>query len=80
MKIKSEELYKIIAKSLNVSVSKINLKVKDVDLEEWDSLGQLSIINSLDKKFKGKLKLDEISSATSVHGIVKFLQKKKLLN
>ena len=47
MKIKIEELYKIIAKSLNVSVSKINSNVKDVDFEEWDSLGQLSIINSL---------------------------------
>jgi len=80
MKIKIEELYKIIAKSLNVSVSKINSNVKDVDFEEWDSLGQLSIINSLDKKFKGKLKLDEISSATNVKSIIKFLEKKKYLN
>ena len=79
MKIKVEELYKIIAKSLNVSSSKINSKVNDEDFEEWDSLGQLSIISSLDKKFKGKLKLDEISSATSVQSIIKFLKKKKCI-
>ena len=79
MKITLDELLKIIAKSLNVKVSKINIKTKDLDLEAWDSLGQLAILSSLDKKFKGKIKLDVITSATSINTIVNFLKKKKLL-
>tara|TARA_B110001454_G_scaffold101059_1_gene95454 strand:- start:685 stop:927 length:243 start_codon:yes stop_codon:yes gene_type:complete len=79
MKITLDELLKIIAKSLNVKVSKINIKTKDLDLEAWDSLGQLAILSSLDKKFKGKIKLDVIASATSINTIVNFLKKKKLL-
>jgi acyl carrier protein len=79
MKITLDELLKIIAKSLNVKVSKIDIKTKDLDLEAWDSLGQLAILSSLDKKFKGKIKLDVIASATSIKTIVNFLKKKKLL-
>jgi len=79
MKITLIELLKIIAKSLNVKVSKINIKTKDVDLEEWDSLGQLSIISSLDKKFKGKVKFDTIASATNINTIANFLKKKNFL-
>ena len=79
MKITLDELLKIIAKSLNVKVSKIDIKTKDLDLEAWDSLGQLAILSSLDKKFKGKIKLDVIASATSIKAIVNFFKKKKLL-
>jgi len=79
MKLTLNELLKIVAKSLNVKVSKINIKTKYLDLEEWDSLGELSIISSLDKKFKGKVKFDEIASATSINTIVNFLKKKNFL-
>lgn len=79
MKITLEDLLKIIAKSLNIKASKINLKTKDTDLEEWDSLGQLSIISALDKKFKGTVKFDKIASSSSINVIASFLKKKKLL-
>ena len=79
MKITLEDLFKLIAKSLNVKISKIKIETKDKDIDEWDSLGQLSIISSLDKKFKGKIKFDLIASATNVSTIVNFLKKKKLL-
>jgi acyl carrier protein len=79
MKITLEDLFKIVAKSLNIKESKINLKTKDTDLEEWDSLGQLSIISALDKKFKGKVRIDEIAAKSSINAIVSFLSKKKLL-
>ncbi len=79
MKITLEDLLKIIAKSLNIKVSKINIKTKDTDLEEWDSLGQLSIISALDKKFKGKVKFDSVASLANINSIANFLKKKKLL-
>ena len=77
--INKKELKKLISKSLNVNVSKINDKTKDTDLEEWDSLGQLSIISALDKKFKGQINFKDISQAGSVKSIEIYLKKKKVL-
>ena len=79
MKISLEELFKIIAKSLNIKTSRVNLKTKDTDLEEWDSLGQLSIISALDKKFNGKVKFESAASLVNINSIANFLKKKKLL-
>ena len=50
-----KDLFSLISKALNVPVKKINEKSNSKDFEEWDSLGQLAIISSLDKKFKGKI-------------------------
>ena len=77
--INKKELKKLISKSLNVNVSKINDKTKDTDLEEWDSLGQLSIISALDKKFKGQINFKDVSQSGSVKSIEAYLKKKKVL-
>tara|TARA_B110000971_G_C20024086_1_gene507872 strand:- start:478 stop:720 length:243 start_codon:yes stop_codon:yes gene_type:complete len=79
MKIGKKDLFNLISKALSVSVKKINDKSKSADFEEWDSLGQLAIITSLDKKFKGKLNLNDISEADDVKKIIDFLKKKKVL-
>ena len=79
MKIQKKDLLNIISKALNVSVKKINDKSKSSDFEEWDSLGQLAIISSLDKKFKGKLNLNDVAEADNVKKISTFLKKKKVL-
>ena len=81
MKITLEDLLKIIAKSLNIKASKINLKTKDTDLEEWDSLGQLAILTTIDKKLKNKTsKLTKLATAESVKDIYAILKKAKLIN
>lgn len=77
--IKKKNLLSLISKALNVPAKKINEKSKAKDFEEWDSLGQLAIISSLDKIFKGKLNLDEIAEADNVTKISAFLKKKKVL-
>ena len=48
-------------------------------MEEWDSLGQLSIISSLDKKFKGKINLSKITNLNSYKDIKSFLKKKSAM-
>lgn len=76
MKISEQELKKIISKALNVKLNKINDDSNSNKMEEWDSLGQLSIISSLDKKFKGKINLSKIASMYSYKEIKIFLKKK----
>lgn len=76
MKISEQDLKKIISKALNVKLNKINDESNSNKMEEWDSLGQLSIISSLDKKFKGKINLSKIASMYSYKEIKIFLKKK----
>ena len=78
MKLEKKDLFSLISKALNISTKKINDKSKSNDFEEWDSLGQLAIITSLDKKFKGKLNLNEITEVDDVKKIIGFLKKKKV--
>ena len=73
MKISEEDLKKIIAKSLNVKPTKIVNDLNSNKMEEWDSLGQLSIISSLDKKFKGKIDLSKVANLYSFKDIKNFL-------
>ena len=78
MKISEEDLKKIIAKSLNVKPTKIVNDLNSNKMEEWDSLGQLSIISSLDKKFKGKIDLSKVANLQSFKDIKNFLKKNQL--
>ena len=79
MKISEQDLKKVIAKALNIKIIKITDDLKSNKLEEWDSLGQLSIISALDKKFKGKIDLSKITNLDSYKDIKKFLKKKLIM-
>lgn len=79
MKISEQDLKKIISKALNVKMNKINDSLNSNKLEEWDSLGQLSIISSLDKKFKGKINLTKIANLNSYKDIKSFLKKNSVM-
>lgn len=73
------ELLKLIKTSLKTK-DKINLKSSSRNVEEWDSLGQLSILTTLDKKFKNKAsKLTKLATAETVKDIVSILKKAKLI-
>lgn len=49
-----KKFFQIISKCLNVKINKISLKTKSEDLEEWDSIAQLTILSALDTATKGK--------------------------
>ena len=76
MKISEQDLKKIISKALNLKPNKITNDSNSNEMEEWDSLGQLSIISSLDKRFKGKINLTKIANMHSYKEIKTFLKKK----
>ncbi len=79
-KMKQSELFKIIKKCLKTK-SNIDLKSSSRNIEEWDSLGQLSILTTLDKKFKNKAsKLEKLATAETVKDIYSILKKAKLVS
>ncbi|MDC3163064.1 acyl carrier protein [Candidatus Pelagibacter sp.] len=70
---------KIISKALNIKISQIKETINSDQIEEWDSLGQLSIISSLDKKFKGKIDLSKTAELNTYKDIKNFLKKKSAM-
>ena len=74
-----KDLFKLIKTCLKTSM-KIDLKSASRNIEEWDSLGQLSILTTLDKRFKNKAsKLTKLATAETVKDIVSILKKAKLI-
>tara|TARA_B110000503_G_scaffold143158_1_gene242923 strand:+ start:828 stop:1067 length:240 start_codon:yes stop_codon:yes gene_type:complete len=76
---KKKELIVLIKSSLKAK-SEINEKSSDSNVDEWDSLGSLSILTALDKKTKGKTsKISTLANANSVKKIIDILIKEKIL-
>jgi acyl carrier protein len=74
-----KDLFKLIKTCLKTS-KKIDIKSASRNIEEWDSLGQLSILTTLDKRFKNKAtKLTKLATAETVKDIVSILKKAKLI-
>ena len=77
---KQSELFTVIKKCLKTKIN-INMKSSSRNIEEWDSLGQLSILTTLDKKFKNKAsKLNKLATAETVKEIYSILKKAKLVD
>tara|TARA_B110000014_G_scaffold242083_1_gene211398 strand:- start:581 stop:835 length:255 start_codon:yes stop_codon:yes gene_type:complete len=80
-KINKKELFLLTKRSLKCKKEKINEKSKINSPEEWDSLGHLNLLASLDERFKGKIAdKKDFGEATSMKKIIKALSKYKLLS
>ena len=76
-KIDNNELKKIIAEALDVNETLVTNDAEEGKIEEWDSLGQLSILTSLDSKINGDIaSIKELGKANSVKLIKEILTKK----
>ena len=70
----------LVAQALEVPVDRVREGGAMEAIKEWDSLGHLSILVALDKKFSGKAaKISELSKATSVEKIAEILCEHQLI-
>ena len=77
--INKNQLIEIIAKALNVPKEKINEQSSTENLEEWDSLGHLSILTSIDNYTSGKAsKIETLSGCTSLKDLHETLVKNNI--
>jgi acyl carrier protein len=75
-----EKLFKAIQFALDMKEGSITLESSSENTEGWDSMGQLSILQELDKLFEGKIAaIEEMASADSVATIKSLLQKHSLI-
>lgn len=77
--INQTKLLDLISKSLNVSRDKIDISTNSENLEEWDSLGHLTILSAIDKVTDGKAsEIETLSTCSSVKEIFENLKKNNL--
>jgi acyl carrier protein len=73
-----QDLFKIISEALEVDSVDENSSMDNLD--EWDSLGHLSILSAIDQELDGKAsKLSALAGATSVSSIIIILEENNLM-
>ena len=69
------EIIEIIEKALELKPGVLKEDSGSENIEDWDSLGQLSILVALDKHFEGKISsISEMAEANSVPKILSILK------
>jgi acyl carrier protein len=69
----------IIEKSLELKPGILKEESDSESIEDWDSLGQLSILVALDKHFDGRISsISEMAEANSVTKILTILKKNSI--
>jgi len=72
-----QELKNVFSQTFNISQEKISLKTRQVDLAEWDSLGQLRLIMEIETVFNVSFLIDEIATLDSFEKILYNIQTKQ---
>ena len=79
-KITQSEVIEIIEKALEMKSGLLNETTRSEEVENWDSLGQLSILVALDKLFDGKIaNLTQMAEADSMPKILDILKQHSLI-
>ena len=70
---------KIIEQAFSLEPGILNEDSNSENIEEWDSLGQLTILVALDKHFEGKISsISEMAEANSVQKILTILKENSI--
>ena len=79
-KVSEKEVLDLIEKALKLGSGKLTVDSSSASVEEWDSLGHLSVLMALDKFFEGKAAgVKGLASADSVKEIIKLLKENSLI-
>jgi|TARA_B100001964_G_scaffold234245_1_gene292592 acyl carrier protein len=77
MKNKSKYI-EIFIKSLSIDNKKFNEKLKYNDIDEWDSIGHMTLMSGLEEDFNISLDTDDIVDFSSFKKGIQILEKYKI--
>lgn len=60
----------IIARVLNVSLDRVTNELSSGDIPEWDSVGNLAIISTIEQEMEVEFPLEDLFDLTSVQTII----------
>ena len=70
-----QDVDNIISDVFEIDVSDIEYSMTPDDIERWDSLGNLILINTIEDKFNITLDVEEIFSIEKIEDIYELLRK-----
>ena len=68
----------IFKKSLNISDDKLSDGLKYNEIEEWDSIGHMSLMSALEEEYKISFETDDIIDFSSFKKGIEILKKYKI--
>ena len=71
-----EKVYKVISDALHINISAIDDDLEVGGIKEWDSLGHIGLIVSLEIEFKLTFDVDETLEMDNVYDIVEILEER----
>ena len=75
-----QRVIEIIQKALELKDKALTLESKMTEVQEWDSLGHLSILSALDKSFDGQVApIKEMATADSVSKILRTMKDNSII-
>jgi acyl carrier protein len=79
MQLTQDDVIAIMTDALNPRSSRVTLETTAKDLAEWDSMGHLAVLVSLDEALNGKAaSVRNLTSSKSVKEIVELLRQHEL--
>ncbi len=60
----------IIARVLNVDVDRVTCQLSSGDIPEWDSVGNLAIISTIEQELEVEFPLEDLFDLTSVQSLI----------
>ena len=69
------QVKEIIARILNVDLARITNELSSGDIPEWDSVGNLAIISSIEQEVGIEFPLEDLFELTSVQSIIDEIRK-----
>ncbi len=71
----SEKYKKIFINSLSIGENKFNEDIKYNEIDEWDSIGHMTLMSALEEDFKITLETDDIVDFSSFKKGIEILKK-----
>ena len=70
-----EKYSEIFKASLNIDVDKVNESLKYNEIDEWDSIGHMTLMAALEEEYKISLETDDIVDFSSFKKGIEILKK-----
>ena len=73
-----EKYSEIFKTALNIGNDKLSEKLKYNEIDEWDSIGHMSLMSALEEEFKVSFETDDIIDFSSYNKGIEILKKYKV--
>lgn len=69
------QVKEIIARVLNIDIARVTNSLSSGDIPEWDSVGNLAIISTIEQEMGVEFPLEDLFDLTSVQSIIDEIRK-----